>query len=156
DIDNPLTISGAGSLVMQGGTVIDPGNGAITVGAGTTLSGNGVMEVPVTNNGTINVSGGFLDITGAITGPGQINVATGSELEVGGAVSGGSLSFNGNVGTLKVDNPSSFTDAINGMVTGDTIDLAGIRATNAVVNGWALTITPGSQTFNYQVAGPGR
>jgi hypothetical protein len=37
----------------------------------------------------------------------------------------------------------------------DTIDLSGVQATSAVVNGSTLTGTAGAQTYSYQVSGPG-
>jgi hypothetical protein len=66
------------------------------------------------------------------------------------------VSFGGNIGTLKIDNPASFTGTINGLVAGDVIDLGGLTVTSAVSNGSILTVTTaGGQTFNYQVAGAG-
>jgi autotransporter passenger strand-loop-strand repeat protein len=149
-----LEVTGTGTLNMQGGSIITPASGTLTADASAAVFGNGTIGVAVTNDTTITASGGLLDITSAVTGAGQLGITTASELELGGATSEG-VSFNDDVGTLKLDSPASFSGAINGLVLGDTIDLAGIQATSAVVNGSTLTVTAGAQTFNYQVSGPG-
>ena len=108
----------------------------------------------VANGGTILASNGLLTLSGPVTGAGSLAIATGAELELGGATAE-TVGFGGDVGTLKLDQPGSFTGSITGLVQGDTIDLAGIQATSAVVNGSTLTVTAGAQTFTYQVAGSG-
>ncbi len=153
DLGGPMTVDPLASLSMQGGSVI--GNGAITIDAGANVSGDGAISVTTTNDGAITASGGLLDVASAIAGTGALAIgASGAELEIGGATTE-SMSFGGNVGTLKLDAPTSFTGAITGLVQGDTIDLAGVQATSAVVNGSTLTVTAGSQTLTYQVAGAG-
>ena len=121
---------------------------------GAELTGNGSVSEPIVNNGTISAAGGLLDLNGPITGSGQLNIGAGATLELGGATAE-TVSFGGNVGTLKIDNPASFTGAITGLAAGDVIDLGGLTATSAVVNGSTLTLTAGGQTYKYQVAGAG-
>jgi hypothetical protein len=154
DIADPLTVEATETLTMQGGSIIDPSGGELIVASGASVTGTGTIAVPIENDATITASGGLLDISGAITGVGQLTIAAGSDLELSG-VTAQTVSFGGNVGTLKLDDPASFTGAITGLVEGDTIDLAGVQATSAVVNGSTLTVTAGAQTFTYQVAGAG-
>ncbi len=154
DIAGPLTVDATNTLMMQGGSIIDPSGGELIVASGASVTGTGTIAVPIENDGTMSASGGLLDIAGAITGTGQLAITPGADLELSG-MTAETVSFGGNVGTLKLDDPASFTGAITGLVKGDTIDLAGVQATSAVVNSSTLTVTAGAQTFNYQVAGAG-
>ena len=154
DLGGGMEVTGTGSLALQGGSVITPDNAALTLDAGGTLSGYGTVALGAANNGSITATGGNLDITGPVSGAGQLAISNASELELGGATSE-AVSFGGNVGTLKLDNPASFSGAIAGLALGDSIDLAGVQATGAVLNGSTLTVTAGSQTLTYQVAGAG-
>ena len=152
DVGGAMTVNSTGSVSMQGGSLIGSGN--ITVDAGGTVSGNGTISVGTTNDGTMTASGGFLDVAAPIAGTGQLNIGSGAEFEIGGATAEG-ISFGGNVGTAKFDTPASVTGPITGLVKGDTLDLAGVQATGAVVSGSTLTVTAGSQTLTYQVSGLG-
>ena len=118
------------------------------------ISGYGAISVATVNDATITASGGLLDISGPVTGSGQLAIGSGAELELG-AATAQTVGFGGNVGTLKLDQPGDLTGAITGLVAGDAIDLAGVQATSAVVNGSTLTVTAGAQTYNYQVSGSG-
>jgi hypothetical protein len=153
DVAHGLTVTATGSILLQGGSIIDPP--AVTIDAGASVVGNGSITGPIENDGTISASGGLLVVGGPITGAGQLTIGnTGASLEIGGATSE-SVSFGGFVGTMKLDAPQGFTGAITGFAKGDAIDLAGIQATSAVVNGSTLSVTAGAQTFNYQVSGAG-
>ena len=154
DVANGLTVTSTGSILLQGGSIIDPPAGTLTINAGAELTGNGSVSEPIVNNGTITAAGGLLALNGPITGNGQLNIGVGATLELGGAT-GETVSFGGNIGTLKIDNPASFTGTISGLAAGDVIDVDGLTVTSAVVNGSTLTLTAGGQTFNYQVAGAG-
>ena len=154
DLGGGMEVTGTGSLALQGGSVITAGNAALTLDTGGTLSGYGTVALGAANNGSITSTGGKLDITGPVGGTGQLAISNASELELGGATSE-TVSFGGNVGTLKLDSPASFSGAIAGLALGDSIDLAGIQATSASVNGSTLTVTAGSQTLTYQVSGAG-
>jgi hypothetical protein len=155
DVTGGLTIDPNASLTMQGGTLIESGTSAVTIDAGGTATGNGNINDAIANDGNVTATGGLLTVGGAVTGTGQLNIGTvGAELEIGG-VTAETMSFGGNVGTFKLDAPASVTGAFTGLVKGDIIDLAGIQATSAVVNGSTLTVTAGSQTLNYQVSGAG-
>ena len=137
DLGGGMEVTGAGSLVLQGGSVITPDNAALTLDTGGTLSGYGTVALGAVNNGSITATGGNLDIAGLVSGIGQLTISNASELELGGATSD-TVSFGGNVGTLKLDNPASFSGTIAGLALGDTIDLAGIQATSAAINGSTL------------------
>ncbi len=152
DLANGLTVTAAGSVLLQGGNIIDPPGVATDVGA--SIAGYGTIIGALENDGTVSASGGLLDLAGAVSGAGQLNIGSGAVLEIGGATSE-DVAFGGNVGTLKLDDPAGFTGAITGFVQGDAVDLAGMQATSAVINGSTLTVTAGSQTLSYQVSGPG-
>ena len=154
DLGGGLTVTATGSVAFNNGVIITPDAATLTVDAGGGVSGDGAVSIAVANDGTVTASGGLLDVAGPITGAGELAIASASELELGGATSE-TAAFGGDVGTLKLDQPQSFTGAITGLVKGDTIDLAGVQATNAVVAGSTLTVTAGSQTFSYQVSGSG-
>ena len=63
--------------------------------------------------------------------------------------------FDGGSATLKLDAPAAFTGAIEGLVVGDAIDLAGITASSATYSGSTLTIneTNGQQLIYSNVSG---
>src|SRR5262249_6595150 len=64
------------------------------------------------------------------------------------------VTFEGAGGVLKLDNPSSFTGQISGLVTGDIIDLTNTTVKSAAINGSTLTVTKSNnQTLSYQIAG---
>ena len=154
DVANGLTVAATGSILLQGGSIIDPPAGSLTIAAGGELVGNGTVDEPIINNGTITAAGGLLTLNGSVSGTGQLNVGAGASLDLGGTDVEG-ISFGGNVGTAKFENPAGVTGPITGLVAGDAIDLAGIQATSAFVNGSTLTVSDGSQTLSYQVSGAG-
>ena len=99
----------------------------------------------------------MLDVAAALTGGGQIEIGTGSKVELGVATSETTI-FNGANATLKLDTPSSYTGIISGFAIGDTLDLANPSATTAVpsANGSNTTLTvnlSGGGTLTYQLAG---
>ena len=63
--------------------------------------------------------------------------------------------FDGGSATLKLDAPAAFTGAIEDVVVGDAIDLAGITASSATYSGSTLTIneTNGQQLTYSNVSG---
>ena len=131
-------IGSAGTLTVTGaGTVVT--TSAISFGAG-----SGKLIV---------LDGGILDVTGSITGTGSVAIATGGTLELAGSAAQG-VTFEGAGGMLKLDNPSSFTGQISGLVIGDIIDLTNTTVKNAAINGSTLTVTKSNnQTLTYQIAG---
>jgi hypothetical protein len=86
---------------MRGGTVIGAGTMVITSGKGT-VNGYGTIEVPVTNNRQLTVTGGTLTVNRAISGTGVVSVGSGATFRssAGGTISGkfnnqGSVVVNG-------------------------------------------------------------
>jgi hypothetical protein len=102
--------------------------GALTIDAGSTLSGHGEANAygALVNNGTIIAQGGALAI-GATTGAGQLDIAAGATLILNGATGlGQAVAFTGPQATLALatefDEPRG---TIEGFATGDAIDLLG-------------------------------
>ena len=127
-----------GLISLSGGTLTSSGAGSsLTDAAGSTLSGYGtVTATTFANAGTIEASGGTLTLTNAVTGTGGLKIDGGADLEVGGAIAGGATAtFNGANATLTLDQASTFDATIGGIVANDTIDLVGITANGAMVNG---------------------
>ena len=127
-----------GLISLSGGTLTSSGAGSsLTDAAGSTLSGYGtVTATTFANAGTIEASGGTLTLTNAVTGTGGLKIDGGADLEVGGAIaSGATATFNGANATLTLDQASTFGATIGGISANDTIDLVGITANGAMVNG---------------------
>jgi len=138
-IDSAVTNSG---LLQATGTGLVTAYGAVTNHGTIATAGTGVLmiENSVVNTGSILANGGKLQITGSVTGSGQMQIGAGSTLELG-ANSGEKITFTG-VATLQLDAPKSYTGAIAGLAAGDKIDLGGIAvATKIVVNGTRLVVT---------------
>jgi autotransporter-associated beta strand protein len=157
---SPTTINGGGSLEFNNdfgrtnavtGAITDNGNGFTKSGAG-----NMVLNTLSTVTGTVNVTGGVLNLTDA-TGNvnpmpnASINVAAGAQLQFQG-VSTVSTTFNNNV-TLNGLTPGG---ALAGAVIGGTPDntLSGtltLASTSNISTGWS------DKTFRVtgKVTGPG-
>lgn len=91
------TLSGSGRLEMQsaGESVLDSIDGphTLTNGANHTIVGTGTVTVDIVNQGQITASGGTLRLLGAVENSlGDIRGALGGGLELGGVVTGGTLS----------------------------------------------------------------
>jgi autotransporter-associated beta strand protein len=106
------------------------------------------------------VGTGTLTLTGSNTYTGGTMITAGTlELHAGAVVSG-SVTFAGNMGTLKLDDPSSFRGTVVGMSGQDTIDFADINPTtvhqpgySGTSTGGTLTVTDGSHTANIALLG---
>ena len=151
-IINPV-ITNAGTIEAKGGLLVLTSGvsdgGVLQTDPGATLLVTGTRTTPVVNNGFIRVDSGTgtLKLTGAINGGGGFilhgNASGPAEiLELGAATSGGII-FNGGLGDLKLDNPNGFTGGVTGFQAGQTIDLAGIVASQATLVGNTLTLTNG-------------
>jgi hypothetical protein len=144
------TFSG-GISVVSGGRLEVGGNGGVStpntlqVDAKGLLSGHGLIAGTntsafnvVLSGGTIEANGGFMAISGSISGSGTIKIDSGSTLEIGGSVASGiTIQFNDSgtsgTGTLILDNPQFFDNAtsafkakVTGLEAGDQIILKGI------------------------------
>ena len=133
--------SGAGTLEFGGGTRSFRGNNTITT---STLD----------NLGTMSLLNGTLAVLGSLVGTGSITIGSNSLLELGGA-SAQKVTFLTSNGSLKLDQPSTFTGTITGLAVGDVIDLVGTQAQTATINGSTLTIknSGGTTIATYNIAG---
>ncbi len=126
-----LVVNAGGTLQVHGVTVdTDP----LTIDAGGTIIGDGVIGGSITDDGFITVSGGVLQFTGAINGPGTITIDGGATLLLDGAVNSGvTIDFNSDgSGTLEEADPSGMQGTIMGEQPGDVVEnatcyLAGTR-----------------------------
>jgi Ca2+-binding RTX toxin-like protein len=120
--------------------------------ASATLSDTGSLMVngALVNDGAITVDGGTLT-AGDVTGTGSMTINSGT-VELGGA-DNGTVTFGG-AGTLKLDQPQSFSGTIAGLVPTDTLDLGGISATGASIGGNTLTVNEtGGSTLTLNMTG---
>ncbi len=119
----------------SGGSVAN--SGTLIGNAGT---GRSLISVGVANTGTIIAQSGTLALTGTVTGTGALDIGAGATLELGANIAATqSIAFAtsagaSTTGTLLLDAPASATETISGLTVADTIDLAGITATKALVN----------------------
>jgi hypothetical protein len=148
--DTANDIRVAGALTLGGGSF---SAGSLTVEAAGTLSGFGKVSA-LANDGLVTATGGTLDISGAVTGEGRLDIAAGAELEVGGAVAAGqTVSFGGAVGVLKLDDPANFKGTITGLVSGDTIDLADVAVTGFSVSPTSLLVDTAGGPISFALSG---
>ncbi|GEM_PF-1881314 len=125
--DNGFTNNLGGLLSLAGGGL----KGGASSNAGT-ISGNGVIAVNVTNTGTVEASGGTLNLLSQnVGGAGTVRVASnGTLLFNGSSISGTLLNGNGIVGkgTLasSLNNTSAFLTAFNGFLGVQNIGLGTI------------------------------
>jgi hypothetical protein len=119
----------------SGGSVTN--SGTLVGNAGT---GRSLISVGVANSGTIIAQSGTLALTGTVAGTGALDIGAGATLELGANIAATqSIAFAtsagaSTTGTLLLDAPASATETISGLTVADTIDLAGITATKALVN----------------------
>ncbi|MGA2893337.1 MAG: hypothetical protein ABSE22_10730 [Xanthobacteraceae bacterium] len=130
-------------------------NGNISLLSGVTVYNNAGATwnaSSLANSGSI-VDDGILNVTGAITGTGSVTIGSGGLLVLG-TNDAGAIAFFGSGGTLKFDQPGNFTGTIEGLATGDTIDLANTGVTSAIISGSTLTVTESNNsTLTYTIAG---
>jgi hypothetical protein len=140
------TISGAGTLKLDGTTAYTLGAGAtasianVQIDAGATLSGAGTVDGAVSDAGALSATSGTFVIGGAVTGTGALTAATGAtiDLNVGGALT---EAISG-AGTLKLDGATVYT------LAGATISIA-----NVAVDSGATLSGDGSITGSVTDAG---
>ena len=164
-----------GTSTMEDGTAGGAAAGSLTVdAAGGVIGGDGTIAAPVVNNGLINandgtIGGNVLEVTGAITGSGMIDLQTGYNPAPGTVVPGGVLLADSTVGsqqhvvfgyvsdpgdatTLALGDPTGFAGVLDGFdLPGDTLELVGDAVTGASVSGSTLTVSLGGGgplTFN--------
>lgn len=152
--------------------------GAIEVESGHLISGSGLLSANVINNGNVYAypqpANGTLEITGAVTGTGILNLEPTLTFAVGGintitpagvlqldsTVSAGqTVSFlsagtAGSPGTLRLLQPGSFAGTLSAFVAiGDRLELAGQTVTDATISGTTLTVeTAAGPSYNFALA----
>ena len=158
-----------GLIEMAGGSLTDASG--LTIGSAANdpakLIGFGSVSGPLSGHGTIEASGGTLDLQSGITSTGftalEIANSAASALQFDGAVaSGNAVSFLGSAGKLDLTGSTvsggllnGFGATIKGMTQGDTIDLthlalsAGAHADLEANN--LLQITDGTAVFDLQL-----
>ncbi len=111
---------GSGLITLSGGELdTDP----MTISAGGMSSGNGVITGDITNAGTIEATGGTLELTDEISGTGTLMIAAGSELLLDGTIDAGVIIdfTSGGTGTLALSDPADMQGTIEGQAPGDQI-----------------------------------
>lgn len=89
------------------------------VGSSASLGGAGIINANLVDDGNVTVTGGALDINGAVTGAGTLAVANGAHLEFGSTVAASaSVVFQSSTGSVILDRSAGFADLIFGS-TGD-------------------------------------
>jgi hypothetical protein len=165
DWETPLTVAGALSLLGNAAGLSAP---ELIVDPGGTVGGAGIITAAIANSGAIFAglpqAGGELDIQGAVTGDGtiqilpELNDAT-SKLELGGPDSD-DVSFADGAGALQLDDPSAFSGTITLGGPSDQIILAGVSYASVTgyayagsATGGALTIDAGGTAHTLNFAG---
>ena len=133
---------------------------SLTIGVGGELSGSGTVADPITNLGIIDAVR-KLDLGGAVTGSGQLQISKGATLALDGLTSE-AATFEGDRGTLFLDKANNFSGTVAGMAKHDGIDLAdfafsshpsitSVVGTGAAGSTTDVTITDGSLTTTLQL-----
>jgi hypothetical protein len=154
-----------GSLAITGALIVDAGSfsliggslttGSIYVGSSGHFIGEGTVQAPIDNDGGFVEALGNLALLGAASGSGTYQIDNGNVLEFGSSVAGGTVTFGGTSGTLKIDAPASFGPAINMAHSdpGEILDLGGLNSqagdiftTSTTFNGTLTTLTVTDQT----------
>jgi hypothetical protein len=151
----------------------DVGIGLGTGGSGT-FTNNGVLEktagtgtsaiaLAVTNNKTITISSGTLELENYLNGTGTTTISGASTLELDSAAySPQVIAFSGSGGDLETNDATQLKASISGFGSSDTIDLAnfalsGTQIVSFVENGsntqGVLTVKDGSSTASITLLG---
>jgi hypothetical protein len=125
-IAGTIAVDGAG-LQLSGGTVEGT---SLNVAAGGLVEGYGTVLPAITGAGTVEATGGTLDVQGGVSGSTTLAVDGASTLQLGGADSG-IVDFAGPAGTFLLDFVTGFTGTIDGFALGDTVVLNNTTATAA-------------------------
>ncbi|HKI14448.1 MAG TPA: hypothetical protein VKA12_05460, partial [Roseiarcus sp.] len=162
--DRSWTTSGAaitdeGVITLGGGAISATATGAsLTIADGGKLVGYGdVAANSFTNSGTIEASGGPLDLNSAVVGTGTLQIDAGAELIANGAIaSTQTVSFQGTGGALELLSPNTFGASIEGFAAGDTL-LTSARFVSFVENSagtsGTLTLLSGNTTDHITLVG---
>ena len=132
-------LTDAGLLVLQGGTLSSGGLSLTSTGA---LTGFGVVNNGIANQGVVTASGGALDLTTALSGSGTFAAAAGSTLILNGATAA-AVDNNGTI--YNASGLLDITGAITGtgslvVQNGATIEIAGATSENVAFSGSGATL----------------
>ena len=105
----------------------------------------GVPDVLITgasvNDGQIGAEGASVVLSGAVTGSGLIAIGSDGRLELGAGTTN-TLDFQGDgTDTVVLDDPAAATGPLLELAAGDTIDLVGFAASDAVIDPSRSTLT---------------
>ena len=141
DVDGDATTSGT---INDGGAIEVTAGHAFTVAGGTTTI-TGALDAA-----TVDVNGGALDFTKALTaasGTGDFDVGGTGVLEFGGAVDGShTVDFTSTSGVLELAAPGAFAPTIENFSEGDKIDLLNTAVTGLSYANGVLTVSDGATT----------
>jgi hypothetical protein len=139
-IDPGITLFFAGNasadtFTITGGTFGGGGNVWIISGAKVKFASSTQVDLPLHNDGSLEIAGGTLTVQQALTGSGMVTMDSGT--------------------TLALASPQGFTNTISGFSSADTIDLIGTLATDISLNNSdQLVITDaGTAVATLQLAG---
>ncbi len=133
-------ITDDGLIQLGGGTLKSTGSSAsLTDAALSTLRGFGTVTAKTfTNSGTIEASGAgkTLTLSDAVGGTGKLQIDAGATLVLAAtAATANSATFNGAGAELTLDHTGNLSGAIGGFGLDDSVDLVGVTANGASVNG---------------------
>ena len=162
-LDNTATgtydIAGNGAIGRGSSTASDIKNAGLFEKTGGTKTST--IAPAVTNDGTVRVSSGTLELKGAVTGKGTDTISGASTLELGAGVSTAAtlgdqdIGFTGG-GTLRLLAPTSFYGEISDFGSGDTVELKGSWAFSGisdVAGVTTLTLASGATTHAFDFVG---
>ncbi len=169
--EGPISVAGAGTLSLTGGTFAVGQFDTGTIGAGQTITGTGAVQGDTTsanlvNNGTIQASGGALTVgnLGGFTSNGMLKAVSGGALNVAISTSGsgtvstdktsainfiGGSSLNQQGGTSQVDGAVT----LNGTFTVSSGTLKGTGTITGNVTNSGGTVAPGDSPGTLTVNG---
>jgi fibronectin-binding autotransporter adhesin len=158
----PTPFSNAGTIHMLGGLLAEQtGNGLFPAvpllnQAGGLIQGFGEIAAPVLNDSLIEAKyGPNLQIAGAISGSGTLQIDPGCVLELGSTVSAGqTVLFTATSETLRLDAPSGFAGTVSNFTSGDTIDVAGSPVNTVAISGGTLVLGTSYGVFKLADANP--
>ncbi len=124
-------------------------------------TGTSVITPATTNDGTVLVSSGTLELKGAVTGKGTDTISGASTLEFGAGVSTSTTVGNQDIGftsggTLHLLAPASFYGEISDFGSGDTVELLGSWTFSSISQSGdvtTLTLSNGSTTHDFEFVG---
>ncbi len=143
-----VAMSGAGSVVLNGGAVDTSNSASLSQGAGNTISGYGTISVPFINRGLVNanLNGETLTLfvpNWPLTNLGTMEASNGGTLSiVSTTVSGGTLTSTGASNIV-----FSYGDTLSGVTVSNDSQLSipdntTVTVTNGITNNGTITIGP--------------